>query len=90
MIDVRPCQTDPASVMRHLIARGKRCLLCGGLPVLVGLYAPADHAGVRAPKGKTRALAYLLCDPCSKLSDAQARVEALVNRDIAQARAEAN
>jgi hypothetical protein len=70
-------------MFRRLVARGRRCYLCNGLPQVVGCYAPHDQAGCQAPPGKVRTLWYLLCDQCLTLPDCWARVEARVRREVA-------
>lgn len=72
----------PAATFKRMVANGKRCLLCGGPPVIVGLYLPNDQAGVGAPRGKVRTYAYLLCERHAALPRAEA-AEAAVERNIA-------
>jgi len=70
------------AVIRRMLRRGRRCLLCRGAPEVAGLFDPGDQAGCRAPPGKTRSYVYLLCGHCHLLPDSEARVEARVLREI--------
>jgi hypothetical protein len=69
--------------------QGKPCILCGSASAVAGLFAANDQAAVGAPIGKTRLVAYALCDDCFG-SDHQERVEAVIFRDVGRAMAAPN
>jgi len=54
---------------------GDRCLLCGGRPYCVALFAPVNSQLWGAAEGKTRILRYCLCERCKSKADTPGRVE---------------
>jgi hypothetical protein len=59
-----------------------RCTICDGDPVHAAMYLPDEQTAKRvgAKAGKLRAFIYMVCDPCSTLSDRLERIEARVIR----------
>jgi len=56
------------------------CLICGGVPYVVGLYTPSRHDQKKygTPKGKVRQSFYSLCAKCTKAADKYQQVEAIL------------
>jgi hypothetical protein len=65
------------------------CCLCAGRVEWVGIFSPTESFAKRIgePEGKRRLVVYGLCEPCSRLPDRNARVEAAMLRDFADASA---
>jgi hypothetical protein len=57
------------------------CLLFDAPPAFIALFIPHESGRAAAPPGKTRAIAYTLCDSCALRPDkAEAAEAAVVNR----------
>lgn len=62
---------------------GDHCLLCGGAPVVVGVFIPQDPEAWGSTKGKGRIFRYCLCESCQKKPDSPERVEKIIRVEIA-------
>jgi hypothetical protein len=60
------------------------CIICGGAPRFIGVFVPTNQALYGAPPGKTRAVAYPLCQACFELEDKETRVEQIIARDLVE------
>jgi hypothetical protein len=58
------------------------CLLCGDQPELIGFFKPDHGEEWGAPEGKTRYFRYCLCKECFHSSNAQDRVEKVIEADL--------
>lgn len=54
---------------------GDQCVLCGGEPFCIGIFAPDDPQKYGAVVGKSRFIRYCLCKNCKKKSDVPERAE---------------
>jgi len=61
---------------------GDRCVLCGGRPFCIGIFAPTDPQRWGAAPGKKRFVRYVLCQKCKARQDAMERVEKVLFADL--------
>ncbi len=61
---------------------GDRCVLCGGKPHCIGIFAPANSQLYGAAAGKTRFVRYCLCENCKCNPDTPAKVEKVIFSDL--------
>ena len=67
----------------HKPCSGDQCLICGGLPSVVGVFVPErpeDFGGVR---GRIRFIRYCLCATCGQKKHAQDRAEKIILSELA-------
>lgn len=58
------------------------CLLCGGLPAVVGIFKPDNPTRWGASEGKARFFRYCLCESCNIKSDKAERVEKIIRHQL--------
>jgi len=61
---------------------GDHCILCGGKPNCIGVFAPEDSQAYGAPAGKSRFVRYCLCENCKSKSDTPGKVEKVIFADL--------
>ncbi len=61
---------------------GDRCLICGALPDVIGLFKPQKPETWGAAPGKTRFLRYCLCSKCHEKPDAPERAEKILRAEL--------
>ena len=68
-----------------LLPRGAcpTCALCDSPAAVAVLFVSHDQARVKAPPGKTRTIAYGLCQRCNRWPDSRRRVEEQIFADLA-------
>lgn len=62
---------------------GDFCLLCGGVPDVVGYFVPENPVDFGGTEGKTRIIQYCLCEQCHKQGGAQERIEKVIKAALA-------
>jgi hypothetical protein len=63
--------------------QGDHCLLCGGSPVVIGIFTPSDPIQWGAPTGKVRLIRYCLCSKCQGSPDTPEKVEKIIRVELA-------
>lgn len=58
------------------------CLLCGGKPFCIGIFAPTDSQVYGAPAGKSRFVRYCLCEKCRSKNDTPDKVEKVLLSEL--------
>lgn len=61
---------------------GDHCLICGGKPFCIGIFAPTDSQVYGAPAGKKRFVRYCLCEKCKEKTDTPDKVEKVIFSDL--------
>jgi len=59
------------------------CLICGGTPAVVAIFAPDDPGAWGAPGGKGRVFRYCLCSNCQGRPDTPEKVEKIIRAELA-------
>ena len=61
---------------------GDHCVLCGGEPDCIGIFAPANSEFYGAATGKSRFVRYCLCEKCKSKNDTPEKVEKVIFSDL--------
>ena len=59
------------------------CLICGGTPAVVAIFAPEDPEAWGATGGKDRFFRYCLCTKCHERPDTPEKVEKIIRAELA-------
>jgi hypothetical protein len=73
-----------AAAVREYGGTCGHCRICGAPAVYVGICVPNQEFGARigAPKGKTRAIFYRVCEGCFHLPNVTELIETGILRDL--------
>jgi hypothetical protein len=61
---------------------GDHCLLCGGKPFCIGIFAPGNAQAYGAASGKSRLIRYCLCEKCRSKNDTPDKVEKVLLSEL--------
>ena len=61
---------------------GDHCVLCGGKPDCIGIFAPENSQACGAADGKSRFVRYCLCEKCKSKNDTPEKVEKVIFADL--------
>jgi hypothetical protein len=68
-------------LMRHP-RKGDHCLLCGGEPMVIGVFEPRNPVAFGGIKGKSRLIRYCLCERCHSDPEAPEKVEKVLEFEL--------
>ena len=82
-------EREAAEILKYALRNPQKygidtCSLCAGKIKIVAIFTPTESFARRIgqPPEKQRIIVYGLCEPCSKLPDLAAKVEAAMLRDL--------
>ncbi|MBP7766580.1 MAG: hypothetical protein KA113_15440 [Syntrophaceae bacterium] len=61
---------------------GDKCLLCGGVPSIIGVFVPEAPELFGGTKDKSRFFRYCVCGSCHAAPDTPQRVEKIIKAEI--------
>ena len=61
---------------------GDHCLLCGGVPEIIGIFQPEHPQTWGASPGKARLIRYCLCASCHLRPDTPERAEKIIRSEL--------
>jgi len=61
---------------------GDKCLLCGGVPDVIGIFVPDDPGAFGGHKEKARIIRYCVCSTCRAMPGLQEKIEKVIKAEI--------